>query len=323
MHLGHAQRNNSSLMFTSYDESNKQTKVLRSVGYDTLSSSSSSEIEFDVTEAPYSDFDLLCSCNGLVCLKCNDKTTHFICLWNPATTEHMKIPKSPNEYALKDIRLYALGYDKKTDDYKLIVVVEFGVIGSYLVDVYTLKSNSWNSSSQILPYYMYPLWVVSWVLVNEILHWIFRSGHCSWLIICLDINEEKFEEFQLPKEPLKNKCLCMAPGVLEGCLCVLFSFMADFEVWVMQDYGFPESWTKRYTIYRKGNNIYDHDNLSLLWSFRGGVLLLRVWAGDLVYDTKDSSGRKVNNGVSLMLHPAYSYVESLVSPYSGNNVGQR
>lgn len=41
--------------------------------------------------------------------------------------------------------------------------------------------------------------------------------------------------------------MLMTVGVLEGCLCLLAKVdKVGVEVWVMQDYGVRESWTKRF-----------------------------------------------------------------------------
>lgn len=40
----------------------------------------------------------------------------------------------------------------------------------------------------------------------------------------------------------------MGMGMLEECLCVVAGNKETFEVWVMQDYGVPDSWNKLYSI---------------------------------------------------------------------------
>lgn len=159
-------------------------------------------------------------------------------LWNPATSEYKELPKSPDKYYMCKGGNYGFGYDYKTDDYKL---VNFDIRkGSTLVVVYSLESNSWKSFVSIQ--YDFPYVDMVGVPFNGALHWFgsIIGKPNSTVIVTIDFSEEKFEELQLPMT-LPTDQHYMNMGVLEECLCVLAKLKGTFEVWVMSDYGVPES----------------------------------------------------------------------------------
>lgn len=86
------------------------------------------------------------SSNGLVflLLDCDGKT--FLCVWNPATGEYKKIPRSRNTYYFDNVCIYGLGYDGKNDEYKLVIRLCFNLSGlSTVVEIFSLRSNSWET----------------------------------------------------------------------------------------------------------------------------------------------------------------------------------
>ncbi|XP_026460135.1 F-box protein CPR1-like [Papaver somniferum] len=230
--------------------------LLYSIGYDSLASPFC-EINDDTIEIDYPfkhlDYDvrLLGTCNGLVCIWLYDYEggRDFLCLWNPATTEYKEIPKSPNGFDRCEVCLCALGYDCKTDDYKLATGIEaYGTKDSSLVQVYTLTSNSWRNG-QIVPY-KFPYMQNSGVLVDEYLHWLAKAQG-NIILLSLDMGDESFKEVQLPMDSYKHPHMIL--GELEGCLCILVSsyangFKLHVEVWKMLDYGVGESWARYYVI---------------------------------------------------------------------------
>ncbi|XP_026383333.1 F-box/kelch-repeat protein At3g06240-like [Papaver somniferum] len=298
--------NNPSLMLAGYEDSESATSAVHSIKHDLLS-------EFDgigVNEMDYpfkssaSNIKLVGSYNGLVCIRIDND---FYCIWNPVTYEYKRLPETPNvnNYEEEDVETYGLGYDCKTDDYKLVIVVD----DLSLVEVYTLGSNSWDSIRTV-PYRFYG---GSGVLISGALHWLGarRGNPSSDLVISFEINSEKFNELQLPKEPLEDNCRWFsAVGVLEGCLCVLAldkNTGSPAEVWVMRDYGVRESWTKITTV-TGGTVEYPLMSLKndkiLFWSFQGIPVL---------HDRKDGSSSHLNVCSPVDYTSALNYFETLVS----------
>lgn len=120
-------------------------------------------------------------------------------------------------------------------------------------------------------------------------------------------------------------------AVLQGCLCVLLppkpnSVADDYypghvELWVMQDYGVRESWTKRYIITHElitGHRDYFFRFIS---SSKNGEILLMVEGKLVLYDLKDGSAISRDMG-SRTVSTEVNYIESLVSVNSVTYVGE-
>lgn len=135
-------------------------------------------------------------------------------------------------------------------------------------------------------------------------------------MVSFNINEERFEELQLPKQPFEKKNVFVTVGVLEGCLCVINSIDPNyFQIWKMEAYGVRESWNLRHVI--TNERIANDSLLTLAW-FKSGEFLFPI-PGDLVfYDAKNGTAREPNiHNSSLDLMEHVTYYESLVSLNSG------
>ncbi|XP_026420686.1 F-box/kelch-repeat protein At3g06240-like [Papaver somniferum] len=290
------------------------------------------------------DVELLGHCNGLI--YCLDNTRRLSCLWNPATKEYKIIPKlqlgsdlvevdsgtwwidpplSQEHTENTTICLHAFGYDCKIGDYKVICVEYLsGIKDGCLIHVYTLGTNSWTSSQTELE--MVPVSPQNGVLVNGLLHWL-GIKHGKKVIMSLDLNSERFNELEPPKEALENSLITVE--ALEGFLCVLVEvFQVQFEVWVMRDYGVRESWTRRYihddigTLKLSGINVRENTIKSfskVMWFF-GEILL---WDGyrTVFHDLKHLTERKLSTYINFS-NLVVNYFESLVSVKSGIYVGE-
>ncbi|XP_026420682.1 probable F-box protein At1g14315 [Papaver somniferum] len=238
-----------------------------------------------------------------------------------STKEYKKIPKLQLKGYMKDYNqgVCAFGYDCKNDDYKIIYVVKFnGTNDSSLVGVYNLGTNSWKISRRVLDGFPSRLFIG--VLVDGNFHWL-NQTHDK--IISLEISDEKFEELEKPEELLEKKHRSITIGVLERCLALVVNFQVQFEVWVMQEYGIRESWTKSYKI--ADNRIQsDVPYTRLVCSFRNGEVLVLLAAYKLiVYDTKHASTREQSMLDIAFYKNALNYFESLVSLNSDSYVGQK
>ncbi|XP_026416232.1 F-box protein CPR1-like [Papaver somniferum] len=274
------------------------------VGYDSFLK----ESEFDEAAAvemhssKSSNCTLRGSCNGLVLLSFYKKELTFfqgeladrynlcLCLSNPATREYKELPESPKLDSFERLVIYGFGYDYKNDDYKLFKII-----------------------MQTIPYW-FSFVVTSGVLVPKALHWLVSSVGSKTrpspnVIISLDISNERFDDMLLPKELSEKRN--MTVGVLESCLCVLHLKQDESDVWVMQEYGVQESWTKQYSI-----TLGFHSKISylrLIWSSKNGKMLLQTNSGFFLYDLKNSSAIETTFGMSTYCDLAENYVESLVS----------
>ncbi|XP_026384649.1 F-box/kelch-repeat protein At3g06240-like [Papaver somniferum] len=259
--------------------------------------------------------DLLGCCHGLVCLWLENRDTTFLCLWNPATKEYKQVPKSPDDHDdMNQMSMVAFGYDSKNDDYKLLTRFD------NLVQVYSLGLNSWKRIGNV----EFRSLRDAGVLVNGDLHWLAESQDSSrQIVVSLDMSEEIFKEMQLPKTSVSRPHRFMKVGALEGCLCVLGSDIClQVEVWVMQDYGVHESWTKRYVINHE--SVSNDYLLRLVWSFKSGEILFGISSnGSLIsYDPNYRRLRPTNLLRVTHIEKEGSYCESLISLNSNTYQGR-
>ncbi|XP_026417029.1 F-box protein CPR1-like [Papaver somniferum] len=336
------QRNNFSVTINLYGKT-RFTYAVHSIGYESLLYSSESDQDdaddmlfkggYIFSSTPRTFLDLLCSCNGLVCLDfwTNDnrgkkKDKRRICIWNPATREYKKLPKAPTNRTSRgfvDFLGCALGYDYKINDYKFVTLVELDH-RTYQILVYTLGSNLWKKIQNIS---CTRIEQQSGVLSNGAFHWLGtrNEDRCSSFVISFNISNNRSDEIQLPKEALDEGC-CVSIGVLEECLCAVVHYLIDEKrvrrgqviLWVMLEYGVRESWTKRYVIDHERilKNCY---NLRLMWYFKNGEILFALSCDEInlvIYDPKHGSVREPNLH-GLRITDGASYFETLVSLKSG------
>ncbi|XP_026432291.1 F-box/kelch-repeat protein At3g06240-like [Papaver somniferum] len=246
----------------------------------------------------------------------------------------------------------------QNDDYKLLKFDAFvtGLVNlpdCQVAEVYSLESDSWKSIETITHDHMLkyiPFASVSaGVLVNGIYHWLAerKIGNeelpedfvLSYedFIVSFDFCEERFKQMHLPKAfqdiSTYYRPLCTV-GVLEDCLCVVSCVRYtcfELEIWVMQDYGVQECWTKRFVIRQEDLSRQLRD-LSVTWSFKDEKILFN---DKILFKKRESHDQmlylydpKLDNGTTTKIRSspavilgAQNYIESLVSPNSGTYAG--
>lgn len=208
-------------------------------------------LEIDVASSiePYS---VIASCDGLVLLVPKSEN---IALWNPLTRKMSKLaeqPPLPDRFLFYEFvqAIFALGYDSKHDDYKVVRVVQAahdrdnGRFSSETV-IYSLKSNSWKKAADFP--YLLPRHTSRWgVYLNGALHTVIKNGSKPEMILAFDLGKEEHYELPMPK--------CCGGGRDGGFASaeVLGGFLAavvpgkkkSSEIWLMKEYGVKKSWMK-------------------------------------------------------------------------------
>ncbi|XP_023761699.1 F-box/kelch-repeat protein At3g06240 [Lactuca sativa] len=198
--------------------------------------------------------------NGLICSFYYLPVLH---IWNPSLSAMSTLPPYSTPSCLPFEICFRFGFDPKTNDYK---VVKLTSIANYIgtspyilrewmqVEVYSMRKGSWELIAERFPSHM--------TMVDDLcdvcadghdghLHW-----HCHCMrgtdtdtpatIVAFDMGSETFHEMPLPDSILEYKS-CYVLGVLATKLCVMTWDENDaFEVWVMNEYGVAESWSKRH-----------------------------------------------------------------------------
>ncbi|KAF5186647.1 F-box family protein [Thalictrum thalictroides] len=222
---------------------------------------------------------MLVSCNGLICLvhRFYDHTIEDeVSLWNPATKQFRILPKSAVPIPVWDGGLvdfyYGFGFDNKTNDYKVVRIIHDDYIldgnqqSRVRVEVYSLNMDSWRVLDVVLPIDIHIASDPRTPYRDGIYCW---SGWDSFMengsviyrnsILSFDFTKEVFGTMPMPD------VYSFVRGSLVRCslkLALLRENIACFEwvrdppktdnwhckIWVLNEYGVKESWTKLYTV---------------------------------------------------------------------------
>ncbi|AES69461.1 putative F-box domain, galactose oxidase/kelch, beta-propeller, F-box associated interaction [Medicago truncatula] len=240
---------------------------------------------------------VMCCSEGILCGQLN-LGSYF--LYNPSIRKFKLLP--PFENPCEHVPLYInFGYDHFIDNYKVIVVSTKNE-----VSVYTLGTDYWKRIEDI-PY-------------NIFGEGVFVSGTVNWLasddsfILSLDVEKESYQQVLLPDT--ENDLWIL--GVLRNCLCILATSNLFLDVWIMNEYGNQESWTKLYSV----PNMQDHglEAYTVLYSSEDDQLLLEFneMRSDkvklVVYDSKTGTLNipEFQNNYDQICQNFY--IESLISP---------
>ncbi|XP_021867414.1 F-box protein CPR1-like isoform X2 [Spinacia oleracea] len=168
---------------------------------------------------PLKGVRLVGSCNGVLCI--SDNSFNDIILYNPLTKSHRKLPSNQFPSPKLHMNVFGFGYDGKTDDYKVLKMVQgFEENFNSEAQVYSLNNNSWKSVQCIKEIFeRADLWVMkeygdeeSWMKLCSIRQLESISG-CIQLRpvvyskdgrrILLEINNCKFGWYDLESETVE------------------------------------------------------------------------------------------------------------------------
>ncbi|KAM7463763.1 hypothetical protein LguiA_031884 [Lonicera macranthoides] len=163
------------------------------------------------------------SCNGLVLIVYNDSK---ILLWNPFMRQYREVPYPHGRIIDNRTRLYGLGYDSATDDYKLALLIFDGYFPcSFLIYVLSLEANRWKKNSQTCTYSVaHQQTTGAAAMVNGAFHWVMNDLGYERFSVYLtvgyfDLTDEKVKGIRLPASLERPSEVRPFLGVLDGCLC--------------------------------------------------------------------------------------------------------
>lgn len=159
-----------------------------------------------------------------------------------------------------------LGFDPITNDHKMIRIVYERPVGqpsaAPKVEIYSLRTGLWKTiMGAPIGYSMVELFGSS-VFVNGGVHWLAYSGSVAWsdgnksyrnIIIVFDVQTEVFRELNLPEELALEYPLYLGVVAYRDSISVCQyedrqRYGCDgFTVWVMNQYGKEDSWSKLLT----------------------------------------------------------------------------
>ncbi|GKA26997.1 F-box associated domain containing protein [Tanacetum coccineum] len=263
------------------------------------------------------------SCNGLV-LACAFNPyldlIHTFFVSNLTTRDCVEFPVCWHEFSnvRDECSVTGFGYDSVKDDYKVVTISKSSLQRVNDVHVYSLRSNTWRKLSNS-PYEHSSNWCgnkrkrLSGVFVNGFLHWIAGKDSDHGVIVAFSLADEKFSEVP----DWKNYA-----DILSGSDCLLVALgekLAIFrsvkgEVWLMNEYGVKESWTKIV--------LHGFDKITnvepVIFYNNGKLVVVTHDPMMMIYDLEQETFCKsVEISEKIYTRVKCAYVESLVSPKLG------
>uniref|UniRef100_A0A6N2K9T2 F-box associated beta-propeller type 1 domain-containing protein n=1 Tax=Salix viminalis TaxID=40686 RepID=A0A6N2K9T2_SALVM len=257
---------------------------------------------FDIkVKFPGCNFDVVGSCNGLLCLEIT-KLTGFksdpdyrsdpgyksVCVCNPFLDEYVTIPIIPMEE--RDIMRLGFGNSALSKQYKVIQLFYYGESHKYLrAEIYTIGTGRWRSVGNA-PGKVCCLDRYGGAFLHGSLHTVhYYSGPYGFICV-FDFESEKFRQFSLPLQCANERFRgLISLGVVEGCLCMSISTHSnpkEFCIWVMKEYGVRDSWTKQFVIENVNVHPYFDYYMPLIFFSNGKILMNRKGIHVASYDTR-------------------------------------
>ncbi|MBA0715474.1 hypothetical protein Golax_014367 [Gossypium laxum] len=219
------------------------------------------------------NFHLVSSCNGLLCLRGTHRSLGLICIYNPFTRDSIELPKLIAKGPSHQVGVLGFGLDATTNKYKVVEVSYkriYRASPSHVVrpvnrlapqiiapssidsEVHILTVGNGSPTRRNLGSFPFHFMCQkSQVLVNAKLHWIsYPRGSKAYLaIMSFDLGNEQFKEVPRP-DCISSDRQFHELVVLRGCLsAVCFDYdNEELEIWVMKEYDVKESWVKEFSI---------------------------------------------------------------------------
>ncbi|XP_017224638.1 F-box/kelch-repeat protein At3g06240 [Daucus carota subsp. sativus] len=283
------------------------------------------------------------SCNGLICVAvwfsrndkyCNQNTPDFsLLLWNPVIRQCRYLPK---HQSICRPEVFEFGFIPETNDY---VVVKVGSPG-FDIEVYKMSTDSWttidcnlfNGSRNIPTVFR----VQSPVFLNGSFHWAVKKSKpnsyndttCNYIVYYKLKDEEVgvmnvFDDDRAILDVVVDEWRFSTRyklSVMDEKLAMIFWNGEQgniFEIWVMNDYGVGNDWSRRFQI---SETFSDYIFPLGFWT-KGLMLIDKTYTSRerlqkseaFFYDLETSSLKKIPfMGTTSCLNGFSSFVETLV-----------
>ncbi|GAB4843487.1 hypothetical protein Ancab_013448 [Ancistrocladus abbreviatus] len=216
-------------------------------------------------------------CHGIFCVMVQTKFRgEALLLWNPATREMKTIEVDAC------VHNFGIGFDPKTNDYKVVVVAWFALqrSGHWTVRVYSLRANSWRSihnrgffkwrffnqnanffrnGSRDFDVVGMPSWN------GRMFNWLGRGPCCSpkRFLITFDMSDEVFLETPLPQGCGYGHYLVEQQSHTPRVFGFSSASCDTIDVWSLNEYGKNGSWAKQGSV--RLPNCVKNDSPLVLW----------------------------------------------------------
>ncbi|XP_059662960.1 F-box protein At3g07870-like isoform X2 [Cornus florida] len=253
--------NNQLILVRSYSDCSSEARY--TIGCDNKKFREYTKLGFPFKSFPNKNFRVIGCCNGLICLSDDlSKYTEDLHLWNPLIQNLITLP-APVRVTFQShgpfMHSIGFGFDPLTHDFKVVRIVYLQQDGSTVlktppeVDIFTLSTGTWRNIGHLdlLPYVIEKERAPQ-VYVKGAAHWIATDTRDQSLILSFNMGYEAFDKIMMPanmggKEGLldvrvakfqESLSLIEHHSIQNGESCC---------VWVLEEYGAEESWSKRFT----------------------------------------------------------------------------
>ncbi|KAI3469500.1 hypothetical protein Pfo_026163 [Paulownia fortunei] len=255
----------------------------------------------------YVNSEAVASCDGLLLLY---KGLRTYVLWNPSTGARREFSGlHMNMVVTSCCRLYGIAYDTSINAYKVIAAARINnSIEDTIITVYNCRT--W-TCTYITGFSYWIFKNQQGAMVNETPHWLVSHQEgVGCAIIYYDLASETFKE--VPKPEWAENVSELDLRAHKGLLCLIHYRRGCADVWVMENYGQQESWTKVYPDVRC-SGISQMRPLGLT---HNNQVVMEIQQCKIdIYDprTRIFSNKNIYTYYNIGFS-ATTYVESLVSP---------
>ncbi|KDP42867.1 hypothetical protein JCGZ_23809 [Jatropha curcas] len=190
--------------------------------------------------------NIMGSSNGLVCVFLY--SSRYLYLLNPATREYIDTAcpfPDDNSSGVVGFSLFGFSFIEELNDY--VIVASFFRSNDKFI-VYKRNSNSWVTKKTSKLQYD-GIDIASDTVVKGSFNWIASKKDIGKVILSYNVGNEDFEEIEFPDSLWQ----IMHITKLKDSLAIVSAYRwnnvhYDYEIWVMNEYGVKESWTKKFII---------------------------------------------------------------------------
>lgn len=256
------------------------------------------------------------SCDGLVCLFVDGEKTKRLVLWNLATRKCWHLPGFPvSSSHMKDC-VFGFGYDDSSKDYKVVGFFAGSSHSSTIVEVYSFRTRQWKRlmADKNIPYFGWPNEPTPFG--NGKFYWVNSPKTQTSTLCYLEFETEVSRSFKIPEDRFRRYIYYSIALSEQNLVYVLCTRDIDANVWIFQEEGNKESWTKLCTIDHAAvtlrNQMYFENKCDLHVLHNGDIMWLGGRSEFMIYSPRDDSIRytKVWSPYGIA---ACTYVESLIS----------
>ncbi|KAJ6720409.1 ASSOCIATED INTERACTION DOMAINS-CONTAINING PROTEIN putative ISOFORM 1-RELATED [Salix viminalis] len=242
-------------------------------------------------------FDIIGSCNGVVCLSDIDHhgRTKSLILWNPTIRKHLNLPLP--KLCGPHSATWGFGFDLSSDDYRVVRVVR-----------------------QVSSKREFPMEFQ--VAFNGILHWlVYREENDNRrhsFVLSFDLSNDEFGEIMLPQRLARVDIFWMVISELDDSLAALF-YRRDaksVDVWFMREYGVRNSWDRLYRIQ------VDGFTRGMVFRKNGEILMTKHGSDEVVSCNPRTQASRNFGNLRRCDHAEY-FVQSLSLLNESNEIDSR